>query len=133
MSDDPGGWQRYNIDRAIAYSIEAIKASLLINGAAAIALMAFLGAVAAPNSRISIDVHEIKYALITFGTGVAVCPVTFLFAYLAQLFFAGYVASDSYLWPAETFRWAALLGFVVSISLFCVGVFLAAGAITTTV
>jgi hypothetical protein len=33
MSDDPGGWQRYNIDRAIAYSIEAIKASLLINGA----------------------------------------------------------------------------------------------------
>jgi hypothetical protein len=69
MSDDPGGWQRYNIDRAIAYSIEAIKASLLINGAAAIALMAFLGAVAAPDSRISIDVHEIKYALITFGTG----------------------------------------------------------------
>ena len=44
MSEPNSDWQRYNIEQAIKYSIEAVKSVLLMNGAAAIALLAFMGA-----------------------------------------------------------------------------------------
>ena len=44
MSEPNSDWQRYNIDQAIKYSIEAVKSVLLMNDAAAIALLAFMGA-----------------------------------------------------------------------------------------
>ncbi len=90
MSEPNSDWQRYNIDQAINYSIEAIKSVLLMNGAAAIALLAFLGAnTGKEDPLVEVSIELFKLALMCFGGGASLCGLTFFFAYIAQLFFAG--------------------------------------------
>ena len=95
MSEPNSDWQRYNIDQAIRYSIEAVKSVLLLNGAAAIALLAFMGANAGKEDPlVEVSIELFKLALMCFGGGASLCALTFLFAYIAQLFFAGIHSSE---------------------------------------
>ena len=131
MSEPNSDWQRYNIDQAIKYSIEAVKSVLLMNGAAAIALLAFMGANAGKEDPlVEVSIEIFKLALMCFGGGASLCALTFLFAYIAQLFFAGINSSETHVWPANLFRLLALICFVSAIVMFGVGVYVAAEALS---
>ena len=74
MSEPHYDWQRYNVDQAIRYSIEAVKSVLLMNGAAAIALLAFLGANAGKEDPlVEVSIELFKLALMCFGGGASLC------------------------------------------------------------
>jgi hypothetical protein len=127
MPEPNNDWQRYNIDQAIKYSIEAIKSVLLMNGAAAIALLAFLGANASKEDpQVEVSIELFKLALMCFGGGASLCGLTFLFAYLTQLFFAGINSSETHVWPANIFRLLAVICLISAIVMFGFGVYLAA-------
>jgi hypothetical protein len=131
MSEPNSDWQRYNIDQAIRYSIEAVKSVLLMNGAAAIALLAFMGANAGKEDPLlEVSIELFKLALMCFGGGASLCALTFLFAYIAQLFFAGINSSETHVWPANLFRLLAIISLVAAIVMFGVGVYLAAEALS---
>src|SRR5215213_4133179 len=85
MADD---WDRFNLEKAIDYSVEAIKASMLLNGGAAIALMTLVGAVSGKTElAVDLNVSQVKAALAYFGKGLGVGVLTFVAAYLSQIFF----------------------------------------------
>jgi hypothetical protein len=67
----------------IALSIEALKAMLLINGGAAVAILAYLGSLASRSP--SVHLPNIKSALMWFAGGVLTAAVDFTFAYFTQL------------------------------------------------
>jgi hypothetical protein len=66
----------------IALSIEALKALLLINGGAAVAVLAYLGNLASRSS--SVHLPNIKSALMWFAGGVLATALTFITAYFTQ-------------------------------------------------
>src|SRR3954451_22982698 len=131
MSEPPDSWQRYNIDNAIKYSIEAIKAVFIMNGAAAIALLAFLGSYASKDDPIfQVSIEGMKDALICFGFGALLGGLTFFLAYIAQIFFAATNSGEMRTWPAELFRWSAAICFIFATIAFGAGVYVAANALS---
>jgi hypothetical protein len=89
MTDPQNGtpW-RWHIEETfkglITLSIELLKALLLINGGAAVAILAYLGNLSSHDSSAG---HQpnMKNALLCFSVGVLTAAVTFLVAYLTQL------------------------------------------------
>src|SRR5258707_4450487 len=67
----------------ISLSIEALKALLLINGGAAIAILAYLGNLASRTSLAHLP--EVKNALLCFAGGVFATALAFIVAYFTQL------------------------------------------------
>ncbi len=67
----------------IALSIEALKALLLINGGAAVAILAYLGSLASHSP--SVHLPSVKSALMCFAGGVLAAAVAFIVAYFTQL------------------------------------------------
>jgi hypothetical protein len=87
MSESQNGtpWQ-WHIEETfkglIALSIELLKALLLINGGAAVAILAYLGSLA---SRPSIaHLPNMKNALLCFAGGVFATALAFIVAYFTQ-------------------------------------------------
>jgi uncharacterized membrane protein YidH (DUF202 family) len=89
MSESQNGtpWQ-WHIEETfkglIALSIELLKALLLINGGAAVSILAYLGNLASHASP-AVYQRNMKNALLCFSVGVLTAAVTFLVAYLTQL------------------------------------------------
>jgi hypothetical protein len=84
-NDGPWKWHiEETFKGLIALSIELLKALLLINGGAAVAILAYLGSLA---SHASPGAHQpnMKNALLCFSLGVLTAAMTFLVAYLTQL------------------------------------------------
>src|SRR3954463_7562696 len=72
------------VDFRAALARQAMQAYLLLNGAAAVALLAFLGSLAtAPggNARLATNLGLLKIALTAFTTGVALAAATYWIAY----------------------------------------------------
>jgi hypothetical protein len=66
------------------YALECMRALLLLNGGAPIALLTFLGGA----NRIKLNaagVNAINWSLIAFGIGVGGSLILFVMAYLTQL------------------------------------------------
>jgi len=102
-----------------------------MNGAAAIALLAFMGANAGKEDPlVEVSIELFKFALMCFGGGASLCALTFLFAFIAQLFFAGINSSETHVWPANLFRLLAMICLVSAIVMFGVGVYVAAEALS---
>jgi hypothetical protein len=59
---------RFNLEQAITYAIEAIKAAMLLNGGAAIALMTLMGAVK-KDGGLQLNVGTRVALVISFGVG----------------------------------------------------------------
>jgi hypothetical protein len=105
------------------YAIEGIKTLLLLNGGAAISLMAFLGGrTTAPRS---IDIaHAAGNSLLTFCMGALAASLVFFFAYLTQLQYG-----NRNFYPALVLHLACYLMFAISVALFVAGVYFARLAI----
>jgi hypothetical protein len=104
-------WQEGN-----KYAIEGIKTLLLLNGGAAVALLAFIGnweTTSGPRPLIG-------SALVCFGVGAFFAALGFIGAYLTQLNYG------SNKWPVGQ-RWhiATYLPVLVSALAFCAGLFFA--------
>jgi membrane protein YqaA with SNARE-associated domain len=88
MSEHQNGtpWEWHIIETfkgLINLSIEALKALLLINGGAAVAILAYLGNLASHPPVAHLP--NMKNALLCFAGGVLVTAVTFWIAYFTQL------------------------------------------------
>jgi uncharacterized membrane protein YidH (DUF202 family) len=66
------------------YALEAIKALLLINGGAAVALLAFAGIFAKEGSEGARIASSLSSSLLAFGIGALLSAIAFVFAYNTQ-------------------------------------------------
>ena len=104
----------------------AIKAALLINGASAVAILAFVGQVLSNELPTGVFVSA-KYAIAIFALGVLVAAFSTLLAYLAQLFYYRATGKENdervETKKAEVIRHVALVLVLLSFAIFVVGIF----------
>ena len=107
---------KFHWSEGMKYVAEALKGALLLNGAAAISTLTFLG-----NSKLSDD--RLVYAMVFFALGAVFSPISFAFAYLTQLQYGNFNHSAALL-----FHWLTYISFLAAIGLFGSGVCFAARA-----
>ena len=118
----------------ITFSIEILKSAMLINGGAAVALLAFTGAVwssGQPNS----SVQSLSTAILWFGGGVLATMVGTILGYFTQYHYYKRQTHDVNMWVKNTpgerlpmsqgFYFHACAAFCVFVSLvcFCIGAY----------
>ena len=108
--------EKFHWSESMKYVAEALKGALLLNGAAAISTLTFLG-----NSKSGDD--RLVFAMVFFAMGALLSPLSFACAYLTQL---QYGNSNQSL--AVKFHWAAYILFMLGLLMFGVGVCKAAQA-----
>ncbi len=109
--------QRLNLQAGFTYVAEGTKAAFLLNGAAAIALMTFIG-----GQRSEWPAIELTSALATFAAGAGSAVLTLGIAYMSQSFFALMnVHRKQRSTAAEIFQIAGIFTFVGSVLLFLLG------------
>jgi hypothetical protein len=83
--DHVNEFQRSLNEAAIKGADAALRSALLINGGAAVSVLAFIGGLAA-QSRIKLDqLQAVAHSLALFAFGVAAAVVSMVFAYLTNL------------------------------------------------
>ena len=115
----------FNLGKAVDFAVEAFRSTILINGGAAIALLAFASADAHLNPA------GLKRSLVRFGIGALVATLGLVIAYVAQLLFA----DASHVGLTEPKRksaegWATCLRFAGAACFFLSVVAFVAGVIT---
>jgi hypothetical protein len=128
---DPGDLQAsrvmyYHLRAALARA--GIQAYLVLNGAAAIALLAFLGDLSTrgdTESRLVADLGLVKFALIAFALGVALSAGTYGIAFLVH---NNHIAGRHR--AADLFRSTGVFMNVAALLLFVAGVVITSRAIT---
>ena len=104
----------------------AIKAALLINGASAVAILAFVGQVLSNELPTGVFASA-KYAIAIFALGVALAAFSTLFAYLAQIFYYRATENGSDKTreanKAEIIRHFAIVLVISSFIIFIVGIY----------
>lgn len=125
---------------------EAIKIALLINGGAAVAMLAFIaGIVGRTNIGLS-DLGSVAHSLFWFAGGIVLAGITAACAYLANGLYSAnqfeqdrvwehpYVRpnerSQRMFWWARFFNWSGFILAWISLALFIGGVFAAARALS---
>jgi predicted membrane-bound mannosyltransferase len=116
------------VELRAALARQAMQAYLLLNGAAAVALLAFLGSLAtAPSAdtRLLADLRLLKISLLAFTTGVALAAATYWVAYTVH---THHIAGEHA--QAERYRAGGILVNILALLLFMIGIVVAARAIT---
>jgi hypothetical protein len=124
---------------------EAIKVVLLINGGGAVAILAFIGALASRTGITLVNLKAITSSLYWFSGGIISSGFTAAFAYLANSLYAGHLSAMEKVWEhpyvrenvksrrmlrwALGFNWAGLILVIAGLGLFVRGVYVAAHAI----
>ena len=122
-----------------------LRTAMLINGGAAISVLAFAGGLASRDKVPLAQLTEIAATLMWFAFGVAVATLSMGFAYFTNLCIAGtgffqlktyehpYLQdtnkSRAYKRAGEVFRWLAVIGAVASLVLFICGMFAVKNAV----
>jgi hypothetical protein len=133
MSESQNGapWEWHIVETfkgLIALSIEALKALLLINGGAAVALLAYLGS---PHARYPY-IPYMKNALLCFAGGVLATALAFIAGYFTQLRLYGEERARHMNQPFRQVHWIGMATATVlifaSACAFGVGCWIAASA-----
>ena len=102
----------------VTLSIEGFKFSALINGGAAVALLAYLGNV---SSKIT-SVPDMRWPMMAFLVGLALCGFAMLGAYLTQLKLLNEIGrSEKPVMHHSWLLWVAIGFFALSLFAFGVG------------
>ncbi len=102
----------------ITLSIEGFRYLALINGGAAVALMALLE----KGSESGVDAPNLHTPLFWFLAGLVSCGVAMLFAYLTQLRLLQELQSSGELKVKHVWLLrCAIIGYAISLASFCVG------------
>lgn len=116
-------WKLEGFRSVIQAGQSALKSCILINGGAAVALLAFLGHLVQQHEP-AVSVHALASAMSVFVGGVFAGGLASGFTYLSQWFFA-----DDWNKTGFTFNIAAILTGLASLGCFCWGGLLAYRAI----
>lgn len=109
---------KWHWGEGIKFAHELLKSLLIINGAAAIAMLTFIGNVRLLNGQIVLG-------MVSFGLGVVAAVVAMFGAYLTQLHYgnAEVVQTDTKIWGrASTFHSVTYVAGLLAILLFCAGI-----------
>jgi hypothetical protein len=134
------------LDAAARDAQEAIKVALLINGGAAVAILAFMGSLVAPKGGFTLaELKSVGNSLYWFVAGIVAAGITSGCAYFCNSLYAGFRLEQKRIWEwpyvestkkSARYRCMALwlnwiaVGFAgVSLLLFVGGVYIAASAI----
>lgn len=102
----------------INISIEGFKFSLLANGGAAVALLAYLGAISSKGAT----GPDMRWSMAAFLSGLFACGISMFFAYLTQLKLLGEIGrSGNPAVPHGLVLWIAIAFFALSLFAFAVG------------
>jgi uncharacterized membrane protein len=86
MSQEPGEFPQHMFEAAVEFAVLAIRTLVLVNGAAVIALLTFVGQVWANDQHNgSAMAHILFWPLMFFLLGLVLAVVTTLLAYLTQM------------------------------------------------
>jgi hypothetical protein len=114
------------IELRVGLARAAIQSSLLLNGAAAVALlMLFKSLLSRPERHVLVNIPLLKVAISVFGLGLFLGAITFVNAYVAQ----GAIASGKSTSFGTFLRRVGLSFIVASLILFLLGVALVVAAI----
>ena len=80
-------------EMTIASSQLALRTSVLINGGAAVAILAFVGGLTSQSKITLAQLTIIAHSLIWFGSGVALATRAMVFAYFTNYFTTSYIGS----------------------------------------
>jgi len=105
--------EKFHWGEGLKYVSEGIKGLFLLNGAATIAILTFIGNASNGDDRL-------VYAMFFFSIGALMGPVSFFFAYLTQLQYGN--LSHSGAWR---FHRATYLCILIGIAVFLAGVYFA--------
>jgi hypothetical protein len=115
--------QRLNLEAAFSYVAEGTKSAFLLNGAAGIGLMTFIGAQRSGNWPALV----LRCPLVLFAAGAALAVLTLGIAYVSQAYFAEMnMQRQQTSSSAERLRYVGIGTFVGSVLCFVVGLALAA-------
>jgi len=115
------------IELRVGLARSAIQAGMVLNGLAAIVVLAFLASlVSAPaGGALRADPHQLKLAIAVFGLGVFIAAITFVNAYVAQ----GAIASGQKSTLGNGLRRLGLALIIGSLGAFLLGLSIAFNAI----
>lgn len=107
------GDQEFHWTEGMKYAVEGIKSLFLLNGAASLAVMSFVG-------HTDIVTQNLVHAMGLFTIGALVASISYLFAYLTQLEYGN--GNTSLAWTYHKLTYLVIGG---SVFLFISGVFFA--------
>jgi hypothetical protein len=110
-------------DAGIRFADMALRALLIINGGAAVALLTFAGN--AGRLGIAVQSGRTFAPLITFGAGAAISIMTAFLAYVAQMIYFEVAPHERGLLIGNRVRAACVACGIASWLLFCVGLYFA--------
>ncbi|SHM06858.1 hypothetical protein SAMN05444159_7587 [Bradyrhizobium lablabi] len=116
--------QQWHWGEGTKYAIEGMKALLLLNGGAAIALLTFIGSHAPSGSNKTLIAQAIGNSLISFGVGTVSAATTFVAGYLTQLYYGNGSTSTAIRWHQLTYVLV-----IVCVAGFIAGVYFARSAV----
>lgn len=105
--------EKFHWAEGIKFANEGIKGFFLLNGAATIAILSFIGNTQSGDDRL-------VWAMFCFALGALFAPIAFSFAYLTQLKYG-----NSSFSVALKFHWTTYLCILAAMLLFLAGVALA--------
>ena len=117
---------KFHWSEGMKFALEGIKTLFLLNGAATVSILTFIG-----NTNAESD--ELVYSMIFFAVGALTGPPAFFCAYLTQLNYGNSVRSQTVadsLWAsASRLHFAAYALVVLGMGLFLLGVVIAGCAL----
>jgi len=73
-----------HLEQRAAMALAGIQAAMLLNGGAAVAILALIGSLAGAPSASIVDVSTLKWSLLIFGFGVFAAACTYMIGFWAQ-------------------------------------------------
>ncbi len=122
--DGREAWRQLHAGLRAEMANAGIQAAMLMNGGAAVAILALMGSLATSPHNPVVDVLAIKWSLLAFGVGTFLAAGTYFVGYLVQ----NSLASDPDRAAAHRSRWIGVAMIAGSLSLFLTGVAIAAMA-----
>ena len=85
MPDDHANARRLvHLEQRAAMALQGIQAAMLLNGGAAVAILALIGSLAGAPAGSIVDVSTLKWSLLIFGFGVFTAACTYMIGFWAQ-------------------------------------------------
>ena len=113
-----------HLEQRAAMALAGIQAAMLLNGGAAVAILALIGSLAGAPSASIVDVSTLKWSLLIFGFGVFTAACTYMIGFWAQ----DELIRDPNSTRNERMKRAGSSVIAVSLMLFLLGVGVAAAA-----
>jgi Mn2+/Fe2+ NRAMP family transporter len=118
--------REWHWEQGSKYAVETIKALLVINGGAAVALLAFAGNFAKGGGDAASIASSLGRSLVAFGIGALFSALTFFCAYTSQLQYGR--GGEDYP-PAHRWHYGTYAMLVISVAGFLTGLWFARAAL----